>query len=146
MSPAASDTTLSPATACAFATALSTPSVTNVNGASGWDSTHSVGTRCVTTRTASPTGGVPPHPSVRSNSRRPTTPGPTSLHADRRYSALAAETRYCRVGSLSWNATSPLRYQSNSGPTPPDGYAMNPSSDIDACTTTFPMVVPSWSS
>ena len=30
--------------------------------------------------------------------------------------------------------------QSNSGPTPPDGSAMNPSSDIVACTTTLPMV------
>src|SRR5918992_4334229 len=142
MPPAVSETTRPPAPACAWASALATPSVTNVNGASGCDSTHSVGTRCVTTNTASPTGGIPPQPSVMSNRRRPITPGPTLLHAERRYSALAAETLKTRSGSLPLTSVSPLPYQSNSGPTRPDGSAMNPSNDIVACTTTLPMVLP----
>ena len=38
------------------------------------------------------------------------------------------------------NSTSPLKYQSKSGPTSPDGSAMNPSSDIAAPAFTVPIV------
>jgi hypothetical protein len=93
-----------------------------VKGASG--KSQSRGGRWVTTNTASPTGGRPFQPLVRSNSRRPITPAAASDQARRRYSALAAETRNTRSGSAPTTSTSPLSYQSNSGPTLPEGSAM----------------------
>jgi len=45
------------------------------------------------------------------------------------------------TGSAPVNSTSPLRYQSKSGPTSSEGSAMNPPSDIDACMTTLLMQV-----
>ena len=116
------ETTWSPASSLAWATALATPSVTKVKGASG--KSQSSGGRWVTTNTASPTGGRPFQPLVMSNSRRPMTPATASDQARRRYSALAAETRNTRSGSAPVTSTSPLPYQSNSGPTLSEGSAM----------------------
>src|SRR5687767_3282023 len=137
MLPAEIETSLSPANACAWARALSTPSVTKVNGASG--NGQSVGGSCVTTKTASPTAGLPFQPFVMSNRRRPITSATTFTHALRRYSALAAEVWNTMLGSLPLTSTSPLLYQSNNGPTWSFGSAMKPSSDIEACVMTWPM-------
>jgi hypothetical protein len=80
--PGVTEMSLSPAMALAWATALGTPSVTKVEGASG--KSQSAGGRWVTTTTASPTGGRPFQPLVRSNSRRPITETPALAHAWRR--------------------------------------------------------------
>jgi hypothetical protein len=93
----------------------------------------------VTTNTASPTGGRPFQPLVMSNRRRPITPAAALDQARRRYSALAAETLNTRSGSAPVSSTSPLPYQSNSGPTLSEVSAMNPSSDIDAWLITVAM-------
>jgi hypothetical protein len=82
MVPALTETSRSPAAAWACAIAFSRPSVTKVNGASGY--AQSAGGSCVNTNTASPTGGRPFQPLVRSNRRRPITPAPMFDHASRR--------------------------------------------------------------
>ncbi len=62
------------ATFMAFSIALSTPSVTKVNGAPSWG--HSRGTVCVTTKTGMSKGWRPPHPLLTSNDLRPSTSAP----------------------------------------------------------------------
>jgi hypothetical protein len=74
-----------------------------------------------------------------SNSRRPTTTARTLLVLSRMNSALGAVTWKTRSGSAMVVATSPLPYQSNSGPTASFSSAMNPSSDTVAPTITLPM-------
>jgi hypothetical protein len=64
----------SPANALACAIALASPSVTKVNGASGYG--QPVGGSWVTTKTASPIAGRPFQPSVMSKRRRPITAAP----------------------------------------------------------------------
>src|SRR6266568_1860098 len=140
MLPGVIDTSLSPATACAWASALCRPSVTKVNGASG--NGQSAGGRWVTTKTASPTAGRPFQPLVRSNRRRPITSAPMVDHAARRYRALAGDVRKTRSGSAPVTWTFPLSYQSNSGPTWSFVSAMKPSSDMEAWEITFPISAP----
>src|SRR2546430_11210285 len=82
-------TSLPPAARLACSTALSTPSVTKVNGEPSF--AHSPGTVCVTTIVGSPPGGLPPHAPARSNVLRPTSVAPV-VHVSRRRSALARET------------------------------------------------------
>jgi hypothetical protein len=81
MLPAETATSMSPAKALAWATALRTPSVTKVNGALG--KSQSVGAWWVTTNTASPTAGRPCQPFVRSKSRRPITDARMLAHSAR---------------------------------------------------------------
>src|SRR5215472_3880325 len=60
-------------------------------------------------------------------------------HAARRYSALAGEVWKTRSGSAPVTSTSPLLYQSNSGPAWSFVSAMKPSSDMEAWAITFPI-------
>src|SRR5580765_1825478 len=119
------------------------PSVTNVNGASSVGGVsgngHSGGGRWVRTNTGTPSGWSPPQACVLSNSPRPTTSAPALFQISRRCCALAAEVMNTHRPPAVGNSTSPLKYQSKSGPTSPDGSAMNPSSDIAAPALTVPM-------
>src|SRR5436190_7316873 len=119
------------------------PSVTNVNGASSVGGVsgngHSAGGRCVRTNTGTPSGWRPPHACVLSNSPRPTTSAPALFQISRRCSALASDVLNTHRPPTVGNSTSPLKYQSKSGPTSPDGSAMNPSSDIAPPALTVPM-------
>ena len=101
---------------CAAAIAASTPSVTNVKGASGCACTQSVGTSCVTTTTGAPMVCRPPQPSVTSNSVRPTTIAPSeSIHA-RQYAADCGVMWKVMSGVAVGTSTSPLFRQSKSRP------------------------------
>src|SRR5690349_10728090 len=66
------------------------------------------------------------------------TAAPTRDHP-RMCSALASDVRNTRSGSAPVTSTSPLPYQSNSGPTVSDRSAMKPSSDMVAAMMTFPI-------
>src|SRR6266550_682021 len=121
------------------------PPVTNVNGPSSVGGVsgngHSAGGRCVRTNTGTPRGWRPPQACVLSNSPRPTTSAPALFQISRRWSALASDVLNTQRPPTVGNSTSPLKYQSKSGPTSPDGSAMNPSSDIAAPALTVPIVL-----
>ena len=142
--PAATSTSLSPASSWAAAIPAATPpSVTNVNGASGCASTHSVGTEWVTTTTGRSMGCRPPQPSVKSNSVRPTTSAPAAAIERCQNSALCGVTWKVRSGVAVVTSTSPASYQSNSAPIVLSSKAMYPSNDIVADDPTLPMSVSS---
>jgi len=68
---------------------------------------------------------------------------PALFQISRRWSALASDVLNTQRPPTVGNSTSPLKYQSKSGPTSPDGSAMNPSSDIAAPALTVPIVLAS---
>src|SRR3712207_3172353 len=118
-------TSLSPATAFACSTALSRPSVTNVNGDSS--ESHSCGTVWVTTKTGTSKGCLPPHPLVRSNVLRPVTKAPVVLCVSRRSSALSGETLNTTSVPGSLYSVSPPEYHAKSCSPPSPRGASRPS-------------------
>src|SRR5689334_8174046 len=140
-------TSLSPATACACSRALTSPSVTNLNGDPS--STHSGGTELLTTKTGTSKGCLPPHPWVRSNVLRPNTNAPVVSRVSRRNSAVCGETLKTMSVPGSRYSVSPAPYQakSRSPPTPMGasgpsfGPLINPSSETASPVRTFPMFV-----
>ena len=116
MVPAATATVRSPAISCAFAIAASTPSVTKWSSASGWASTHAVGTWWVSTTTGTPIVWTPSHPSVKSNSVRPHTSAPSPSSQARMCSALAGLRCNVMRSSTVRTSTSPFCNQSKSRP------------------------------
>src|SRR3989442_12467332 len=141
-------TILSPAACLACRTALSTPSATNVNGDSSL--THSGGSLCVTTKTGTSNGCLPPHPPATSNMRRPETIAPVPRNMSTAASALSRESLRVIVPLGIINSVSPLKNHSKSlSPPSPKGRsglslgpAMNPSSDVENPAMTFPMGYP----
>src|SRR5215217_6354653 len=140
-------TSLSPATAFACSRALSTPSVTNVNG-DPW-STHAGGAELLTTKTGTSKGCLPPHPWVRSKVRRPNTNAPVISRVSRRNSAVWAETLKTMSVPGSRYSVSPAPYHATSrsppcpmGASGPSfGPLINPSSETASPVRTFPMFV-----
>src|SRR5436190_21125286 len=119
-SPAHTQTSPSPASSLASATPASTESAV-WNGASGNRASHTSGSgRWVTTTRSSPAAGTPAQPSVVSNRCRPIT---VALMFSQKGCTYSAEARLTLNGhlSLTWTVTSPLPYQSNSGPTVSSG-------------------------
>src|SRR5258708_39788161 len=122
--------------------ALSTPSVTKMNGDPGL--THSCGTVWVTTKQGVP-GGWPPQARAISKVRRPHTPAPDDPIASLRILALCEETLRTGVPSEILTSVSPLKYhlKSESPPSPRPlsglsfGPATKPSSDMVMLKTTF---------
>jgi hypothetical protein len=104
---------LSPASSRATSIARSTPSVTNVVGASGWAATQSSGTLWVTTTIGRPYGCSPSQPLVMSNSLRPTTNTPVSATIVRTTSALAGVRRCSRLDLRVGISISPSPYHAN---------------------------------
>src|SRR5436305_1216969 len=111
-------TSLSPAKAVACATALSSPSVTNVNGDPS--KTQSCRTELLTTKTGTSNGCLPPQPLVRSKVLRPNTKAPVVLRVSSRYSAVCGETMKIMSlpGSLYSVSPAPYHAKSLSPPTP----------------------------
>jgi hypothetical protein len=85
-----------------------------------------------------PAAGLPFQPLVRSNSRRPMTTAAKSLYWLRMKSAEAWVLRHSPSAPSKAQVTSPLSYQSNSGPTPSFSSAMNPSRETTAPMTACP--------
>ena len=104
-------TCLSPATAFAWSKALSSPSVTNVNGDPWY--TQSCGTNLVTTKTGTSKGCLPPHPRVRSNVRRPN-PTLRSFCASRQGPRRSAPDHEDHVASREPVLVSPAEYHAHS--------------------------------
>ena len=140
MSPAVTETSRSPANARACSTAPRTLS-TKVKGAVSVNS-QSWGGWWVTTNTWSPAAGTPFQPLVKSKRVRPMTTAPVPVATSVRKSAVGRVTEKTRSSSLNVNGTSPLLYQSNSGPIVLSSYAMKPSSDTAALMITRPIVLP----
>src|SRR5574341_1325967 len=126
--------------------ALSTPSVTNVNGDPSL--THSRGTVWVTIKAGDP-GGCPPQPRAISKVLRPHTPAPYVAIAALRSLALCGETLSSGEPLPTEISVLPLKYQlkSRSPPSPKPfsgpsfGPATKPSSDIVMLKVTFPMFI-----
>src|SRR6266545_6180182 len=126
--------------------ALSTPSVTKVNGDPSL--THSCGTVWVTIKQGV-MGGWPLQAPVISNVLRPHTSAPVVLIASSRSSALCGETLSTILPSEIGISVLPLKYQlkSWSPPSPKPfsglsfGPATKPSSDMVMLKTTFPMEI-----
>src|SRR6266496_6868672 len=124
--------------------ALSTPSVTKVNGDPSL--AHSGGTLWVTIKQGDP-GGWPPQALAISKVLRPHTPAPYVPIASLRISALCDETLSTMLPSEIGTSVSPLMYhvKSRSPPSPKPfsgpsfGPATKPSSDTVMLKTTFPM-------
>jgi hypothetical protein len=79
-----------------------------------------------------PAAGLPFQLLVRSNTRRPMTTAATSRYWLRMKSAEAWVVRHSSSVPGKLQVTSPLPYQSNSGPTPSWSSAMNPSRETTA--------------
>ena len=116
-----------------------TPRGASPSGLGRWD----------TTTTWSPAGGRPSQPFVRSNRWRPITIAPIAVphRPDVLVDARDLETPPAPERSYSWSPSSaigvsPLKYQSNSGPTSSFSSAMKPSTDTTLCMTTLPITSP----
>src|SRR4029079_2172240 len=124
--------------------ALSTPSVTKVNGDPSL--THSCGTLWVTIKHGLP-GGWPPQALAISKVRLPHTPAPYRPNASFRSSALCGETLSTILPSEMGTSVVPLKYQRKSrsppSPSPFSGPSFSPatkqSSDMVMLKTTLPM-------
>src|SRR5262245_3142280 len=113
-------TSLSPTAALACLIALSTPSVTKMNGDPSC--IHSFGGLCVTTKHGDP-GGVPPHAPAMSNILRPQIIAPMDLIPSRKCSALSLEIFIGGAPGISSISVSPLEYHRNSASPPsPNGF------------------------